>query len=102
MWALCQGVSCLIVDLSSYEACRVAGIVQRLRLDPVNGVVEAALADGTATICASWTIHRPTPQLSLVPGRAAILTGVTSVGPEGEVILAEPTFVVVPIEETAA
>lgn len=102
LWALSQGASCLIIDLSAYEVCRVAGVVQRLRLDPVNGVVEVTLADGTATISARWTIRRPTPQLALAPGRGAVLTGVTSVGPEGDVVLSEPDFVVVPIEATAA
>ena len=91
-----------MVDLAAYESCRVAGIVQRLRIDPVNRVVEVTLADGTATVSASWTIHRPTPQLVLVPGRAAILSGVTGVGPKGDVVLNEPTFALVPIEATAA
>ena len=101
MWALSEGASCLIVDLPAYEPCRVAGIVQRLRLDPVSATVEASLADGTATISASWTIRRPTPQLVLVPGRAAVLTGVTGVGPEGDLVLLEPDFTVVPSEATA-
>lgn len=102
LWALSQGASCLMVDLSVYESCRVAGIVQRLRLDPVNGVVSVTLADGTAAISACWSIRRPTPQLVLVPGRAAILSGVTGVGQEGEVVLVEPDFAVVSIEATAA
>ncbi len=102
LWALSQGASCFIIDLSAYEACRVAGVVQRLRLDPVNGVVEVTLADGTAAISAWWTIRRPTPQLALAPGRGAVLSGVTSIGPEGEVVFAEPNFALVAIEATAA
>lgn len=102
LWALSQGASCLIIDLSAYEVCRVAGVVQRLRLDPVNGLVEVTLADGTAAISARWTIRRPTPQLALAPGRGVVLTGVTSVGPKGDVVLTEPNFVVVRTEATAA
>lgn len=102
LWALSHGASCLIIDLCAYEACQVAGIVQRLRLDPVNGLVEVSLADGTGAISAWWSIRRPTPQLRLAPGRGAVLTGVTSIGPDGDVVLAEPKFVVVPIEATAA
>ena len=68
----------------------------------MNGSVEVTLTDGTAAISARWAIRRPTPQLALAPGRAAVLTGVTSVGPEGVVVLSEPGFVVVRTEATAA
>lgn len=68
----------------------------------MNGMIEVILADGTGDISASWMIHRPTPQLVLVPGRAAILSGVTGIGPEGDVVLTDPRFVVVPVYEATA
>lgn len=102
LWALSQGVSSLIIDLSAYEVCRVAGVVQKLLLDPLNGWVEVTLADGTAAISARWTIRRPTPQLALAPGSGAVLTGATSIGPEGDVVFSEPDFVVVRTEATGA
>ena len=83
-------------DPLSSNPCRVAGIVQSLRLDPRNGVIEVTLADGTGAVLASWMIRRPTPQLSLVPGCAVVLSGVTSIGPDGDIVLVEPDFAVVP------
>ena len=102
LWAVAQGASSFIVDLSAYEAFRVAGIVRSLRLDPTVGVVEVTLADGTGTVSASWTIRRPTPQLALVPGRAAVLRGVATVGPAGDIVLTEPQFMIVPLDEAMA
>jgi hypothetical protein len=99
LWALSQGASCFIIDLAAYETCRVAGIVQRLRLDPVNGVIQVTVWDGTGTVSAEWVICRPTPQLVLSPGRGVVLTGATSIGLDGDVVLTEPHFVVASMDE---
>lgn len=102
LWAVSRGASHLVIDLGPYEACRVAGIVQKLRLDPLAGVVEVLVADGTATTSAVWSLRRGAPQLALVPGRAVILSGVTRPGDDGRLVLHEPAFELVSLCAEAA
>ena len=98
-WALSQGISSLICDLDPYEPCRVAGIVERLVIDPARWVVETAAADGTGTVVAQWLIRRPTPELVLAPGRAVVLEGVVWIDIDGELVIPEPAFETVPFPE---
>ena len=92
VWVLTQGVSTWLADLQPYECCRVAGIVERLRIDPQKGVLETAVTDGTGSICARWSITRPAPQLALVPARRVVLNGSAVVGPDADLVLIEPAF----------
>ena len=92
LWVASQGVSAWLVDLAPYESCRVAGLVERLRIDPEAGVIEAWVSDGTARVLARWPIDRPTPQLALAPGKGVILEGVARIALGGELVLASPTF----------
>jgi hypothetical protein len=101
LWTVSQGASVWLVDLAPYESCRVAGLVERLRIDPVAGFIEASISDGTASVLAQWSIGRPTPQLAVAPGRAVVLEGVAGIGPDGELVLVNPTFETVPFPEVA-
>ncbi|MGH3116435.1 MAG: hypothetical protein ACRDQ2_04875 [Gaiellales bacterium] len=85
-----------LIDIEPYEPCRVAGVVQRLRLDPRAGCLEATIADGTGVIDASWQISRPLPQLAAVPGTGLVLEGFPVVGADGQMVMHEPTFETVP------
>lgn len=91
LWAVSAGVSCWVIDLEPYEACRVAGLIERLTLDPIEGHMDASVTDGTDRIIARWAIRRPTPQLSCVPGRLVIIEGVPIAGDDCSMIL-EPAF----------
>jgi hypothetical protein len=101
LWAVSQGISTWLVDLGPYEACRVAGIVERLRIDPSAGVIEGSVSDGTASVVAQWSISRPTPQLAVTPGRAVLLEGVAGIGLDGELALWNPSFQPVSFPEVA-
>ena len=81
-----------MVDLRPYETCRIAGVVERLVIDPVDGTISVFVSDGTATVRAEWAIRRPTPQLSLAPGRLVVLDGTTSLDRSGAVFVADPVY----------
>ena len=95
-WAVSRGTSVWLIDLEPYESCRVVGIVERLRIDPRKGHIEAEITDGTDVLVARWSIRRPTPELAVVPGRAVVLEGVAGVGDDGRLILEEPGFETIP------
>jgi hypothetical protein len=84
-----------MIDLTPYELCRVAGVVERLSLYPVEGHVDASVTDGTERVIARWAIRRPTPQLAVSPGRFVVIEGIPTVGDNGLMML-EPTFELVP------
>ena len=92
LWAISQGISVWLIDLEPYEHCRVAGVVDRLRIDPLSGSVEIVISDGTGVTSARWHIRRPTPQLALVPGRGVVLDGSSTLALDGSVRFEEPTF----------
>lgn len=91
LWALSQGASCWIIDLAPYEACRIAGVVESLVLDPPHGSLEAVVTDGTASVVARWHIRRPTRELAVAPGRFVLIEGLPMAGDDGLVML-EPDF----------
>jgi hypothetical protein len=92
LWAVSMGVSAWIIDLEPYERCRVAAVVQQLRLDPGDGLIDATMTDGTGVITARWPIRRPTPELAAAPGRAVILEGIPVVDECAELVLLDPTL----------
>lgn len=91
LWALSAGASCWMIDLEPYEHSRVAGVIERLSLDPVEGRIDAVLTDGTERILARWVIRRPTPQLACVPGRFVVIEGVPIPG-DDSLLMVEPDF----------
>lgn len=97
-WALSLAPSVWLIDLQPYENCRVAGVIRKLRIDPVDGAIDAVITDGTAEVSARWQIRRPTPQVAIVPGRGVALEGLTIVAPDGSIALDEPRFEVFDLE----
>lgn len=89
LWAISAGASCWIVDLRPYEGARIAGVVRRLRIEPLANTIEALVWDGTGAAIARWRILRPTPHLRLVPGRHVLLEGVPWVD-EDHLVILEP------------
>jgi hypothetical protein len=91
LWAVSAGASCWIVDLPRYEVSRVAGLVQKLSIDPVKGHLNALISDGTGWVVARWPIRRSTPQLVVVPGRLVVVEGLTVPGEE-QMMMLDPVF----------
>lgn len=92
LWAVSMGASAWLIDVEPYEPCRVAAVVQQLRLDPGHGLIDATVTDGTGVITARWPIRRPTPELAAAPGRAVILEGIPVVDECAELVLLDPTL----------
>lgn len=101
LWTVSRGATSFLVDLEPYEFCRVAGLVERLRLDPQTGVFEAWVTDGTASVVAQWSIDRPIGPGSILPGRAVVLDGAAAVGPGGGLVMRNPAFETAPFAEVA-
>lgn len=91
LWAVSTGASSWIVDLEPYETARVAGTVVKLCIDPIAGVIDAHVWDGTAYLIARWHIVRPTPQVAVVPGRRVLLDGMP-VFEQDATVMVEPVF----------
>lgn len=91
LWVVSSGASCCLIDLQPYETCRVAGVVERLTLDPVAGHLDVSVTDGTDRVTARWAIRRPLPQLACVPGRLLVIEGMAIADGDCLVML-EPTF----------
>lgn len=87
---------CLWLDrVQLYEPCRVAGIVQRLRLDPMVGELRSTITDGTSSVIASWTLARQMPQLKAAPGTGLILEGMARIDASGDIVFVQPAFEIV-------
>ena len=92
LWAVSNGASTWLIDLEPYVVCRVVGVVERVRIDPIDGWLQATITDGTADVAARWFIHRPAPELRAVPGRGVALEGIALINEDGELVLSEPAL----------
>jgi hypothetical protein len=100
-WAISAGASTWLIDLEPYEKCRVVGVVNSLRMDPREELIEITINDGTGEVGARWMIQRPIPQLALAPGTAVVLDGVAAIGNDGRLVLLEPGFQAIPYSASA-
>jgi hypothetical protein len=71
-------------------------VVRRFRIDPRSGVVEATITDGEGFLRAQWPIRPPTAQLGAAPGRGLILEGIARLDQNGEMLMVEPAFEILP------
>ena len=92
LWTVSRGATSFLVDLEPYEVCRGAGLIERIRLDPQTGVLEAWVTDGTASVVAQWSLDRSMGPESIAAGRAVVLEGAAAVGPDGGLVLRNPAF----------
>jgi hypothetical protein len=101
LWTVSRGATSFLVDLEPYELCRVAGLIERIRLDPRTGVFEAWVTDGTASVVGQWSMDRPIGRELIAPGRAVVLDGAAAVGPDRGLVLRNPAFETTPFPEVA-
>ncbi len=92
LWAVSNGASTWLIDLEPYVVCRVVGVVERVRIDPVNGWFQVTITDGTDDVAARWLIRRATPKLAARPGRGVALEGIALTDDDGELVLSEPAL----------
>jgi hypothetical protein len=100
LWVLSCGAS-LCIDLDRCGWARVAGVVDRLLIDPTRGNFEASITDGTGFVTARWSVGSPALCRAVVPGRRVIVEGFVSESDHGIPILADPRYEVVSPFEVA-
>jgi hypothetical protein len=100
LWGVSHGAR-MLGDLEPYEPMRVAGVVERVRIAPLERYLAILIGDGTGWVSARWAIERTMPQLSIVPGRRVVLDGIASVGSDGELEFVEPSYRHFPAEDLA-
>jgi hypothetical protein len=87
LWAVSAGASCLMIDLVHYEVARLAGLIQKLTIDPVEGNLDALMTDGTGRVVVRRELRRPMPQPAVVPGRMVVVEGLALPGGEDTIML---------------
>lgn len=91
LWAISIGASACCVDVEAYQGCRIAGVVERLLVDPLAGCLEATVTDGTGWMTARWSLASGATR-GLACGRRILLEGVAVAGSGGRLILDEPAL----------
>jgi hypothetical protein len=96
MWAISRLASTWLIDVEPYEPTRVAGVIERIGVDPVAGWVEVTINDGTAVLAARWRLNQAQQLVAELRHRALVLEGIPKVGENGDLIMEEPMFEAVP------
>jgi hypothetical protein len=78
------------------ERSRVAGIIRNLRIDPRegSGSVKATITDGTGHMVAKW-LGRATLS-GIKPGAGLVMEGTVGIGADGEMVVLNPDYELVP------
>ena len=84
LWAISNGASTWLIDLEPYVRHRIVGVVEHLRIDPLEDHIEITVTDGTAHVSARWPIGRPFSEHLVIPGNGVRLEGFARVDAEGE------------------
>ena len=96
LWAAQIPNTTPIRDVRTRKRARVAGIVQNIRIDPRegSGSVEATITDGTGHMVAKW-LGRATLS-GIKPGVGLVMEGTVGTGPDGEMVVLNPDYELVP------
>ncbi len=75
---------------------KVAGVVQNIRIDPREGrgSIEATIIDGTGRMVAKWLGRRSLQGVTL--GVGLIVEGLPGTGEDGELVILNPEYELVP------
>jgi hypothetical protein len=85
-----------IRDARTRQRSRVAGIIQNIRIDPRegSGSIEATITDGTGQMVAKW-LGRSTLS-GIKPGAGLVMEGTVGTGADGELVVLNPDYELVP------
>lgn len=96
LWASGVGSVTPIARIVPTWPCSFAGVVQGVRIDPRDRSVEASINDGTGCITTRWTDRSSFSGLHVAPGVGFIATGLPTLGEDGQLVVIEPSYEVVP------
>ena len=84
-----------IGDVQPRLRCRVAGVVQNIRIDPRRGVsIEATIIDGTGSMSARWLGRASLQGIRL--GTGLIVEGTAGRADDGSLMILNPDYDIVP------
>lgn len=85
-----------IADLEPRRRCRVAGVIQNIRIDPrpASGSIEATIIDGTGQMVARWLGRQTISGIRL--GMGLIIEGIPGEQTGGELMVLNPEYELVP------
>lgn len=88
-----------IEEVKPRERARVAGVIQNIRIDPRegSGSIEARFIDGSGAMVAKWLGRQKLSGIRL--GMGLIVEGMTGTGEQGELIILNPEYRLVPSPE---
>ena len=95
-WAATISGATPIAKCDPRTKCRVAGVVQNLRIDPREGSdsVEATIIDGSGEMVAKW-LGRPSLQ-GVTLGMGLVIDGTVGLDREGDKVILNPDYRLVP------
>jgi len=95
-WRESLGGCAPIAQLQPRQRCRAAGVVQNIRIDPREGrgSIEATIIDGTGQMVARWIGRSSLAGIRL--GVGLIVEGTVAAGHEGEPVILNPEYQLVP------
>jgi RecG-like helicase len=98
-WAATIDGACPIAEVVPRRRCKVAGVIQNLRIDPRQGrnAVEATISDGTGELVARFLGRNSLQGIKL--GAGLIVEGVPSRSPDGECLILNPEYQLIPDPE---
>lgn len=85
-----------ITRVEPRQRCRVAGVVQNIRIDPREGrgSIEATIIDGTGDLVARWLGRQSLSGIRL--GMGLVVEGIVGTGEDGELVVLNPEYQLVP------
>jgi hypothetical protein len=90
-WASSIEGTTRIRDVSKRERCKVAGVIQTIRIDPRSGgSIEATISDGTGSLIAKW-LGRPTMS-GIRLGEGLALEGAVGTGADDLPMILNPEY----------
>ncbi|HEX2049218.1 MAG TPA: hypothetical protein VHJ34_01135 [Actinomycetota bacterium] len=95
-WATTVPGACRIADVEPRCGCRVAGVIQNIRIDPREGrgSIEATFIDGTGEMVAKW-LGRPSVA-GIRLGMGLVVSGTPGRNADGDLVILNPEYELVP------
>lgn len=95
-WAASIPNAVSISEAKPRERCKVAGVIQNIRIDPRegSGAIEATFIDGTGRMVAKWLGRHTLSGIRL--GMGIVIEGVLGTGPDKDLVVLNPEYELVP------
>lgn len=88
-----------IAEVRSRDRCRVAGVIQNIRIDPREGrtSIEATIIDGSGQLIVKWWGRHDLSGIHL--GTGLVVDGVAGKDHDGELVVLNPEYRLIPHPE---